>query len=328
MEKPAMPRALITGITGQDGSYLADLLLTKGYTVYGMVRRSSSPNYERIEHILDSITLIQGDLLDQSSLSRAIDIAQPDEVYNLAAQTHVGESFKQPVATAEYTGLGCLRLLEALRLSGGHARFYQASTSELFGNAHYVPQDEQTPFAPRSPYAVAKMFAHHTTINYRQAYGIFACCSIMFNHESPRRGLDFVTRKITDGVARIKCGLQDTLELGNVNAQRDWGYAKDYVRAMWLMLQQAHPSDYVIATGESHSVEDFLEEAFSVAGLAHWSHYVKINESLYRPTDIHDLCGNASKAQKKLGWNPTVSFNELVSMMVHADIRRYSSYAD
>ncbi len=264
--------ALITGITGQDGSYLCELLLSKGYTIYGLVRRSSSPTYERIAHVLPDLTLLTGDLLDQSSLSLALDMARPDEVYNLAAMSHVGESFKQPLATAEYNGLGALRLLEAIRLSGAPVRFYQASTSELFGNAKESPQDESTPFVPCSPYATAKLFAHQTVANYRQSYGIHASCGILFNHESPRRGLDFVTRKIARGVAEIKACLRETIQLGNINAYRDWGFAGDYVKAMWLMLQQPEPDDYVIATGKTHSVMEFVDLAFEHADMSYKGH--------------------------------------------------------
>lgn len=313
--------ALITGITGQDGSYLAELLLSKGYRVYGLIRRLSTPNYDRIAHILDDIVLLQGDLLDQTSLLHAVQTAQPDEVYNLAAQSHVGVSFKQPISTGEYTGIGVTRLLEAIRVSGGKTRFYQASTSEMFGNALESPQNEATTFAPRSPYGSAKLYAHWSTINYRESYGMFACSGILFNHESPRRGIDFVTRKITNAVARIKLGLQENLIMGNLNAHRDWGFAGDYTQAMWAMLQQHTPDDYVIATGYSHSVKDFLEAAFKHVGL-NWHKYVLTDNSLYRPSEVNRLVGNASKAYEKLGWLPRVTFEELVSMMVDADMRR------
>ncbi len=314
-------RALITGITGQDGSYLAELLLAKGYTVYGLIRRLSTPNIERIQHILADIHLLIGDLLDQSSLSLALDRSQPDEIYNLAAMSHVGESFKQPVATGEYNGLGVVRLLEALRLSGGHARFYQANTSELFGNAKEYPQNESTPFSPRSPYATAKLYAHRSVSNYRESYGLHASCGILFNHESPRRGLDFVTRKITHGVARIRAGLQSHITLGDLFASRDWGFAGDYVEAMWLMLQQETPDDYVIATGEEHRLTEFLGLACAYAGLPNpWHMYVKISEEFKRPADIVSLCGNAEKARRVLGWQPHTTFEQLVEMMVAADI--------
>lgn len=313
-------RALITGITGQDGSYLAELLLEKGYEVYGLIRRLSAPCYERITHILDRITLICGDLLDQSSLSLALNLSEPDEVYNLAAMSHVGESFKQPLACAEYNGLGTLRLLEAIRLSGAPVRFYQASTSELFGNAKESPQHENTPFVPCSPYATSKLFAHGCVRNYRQAYGLHASCGILFNHESPRRGMDFVTRKISNGIARIKAGLLETITLGNLNASRDWGYAPDYVRAMWLMLQQETPDDYVIATGETHSITEFFEEALRITNLPGFMYrYVTTQPDLYRPAEVHYLVGNASKAHRVLGWEPTISFEELVQIMVEAD---------
>lgn len=307
--------ALITGITGQDGSYLAELLLAKGYKVSGLVRRLSTPNTERIEHILDQLTLMQGDMLDQSSLMEAIEQAQPDEVYNLAAMSHVGTSFKQPIATMEITGLGCTRLLEALRITGSQARFYQASTSEIIGQA------DQQYYKPRSPYAAAKLYAHWTVTNYREGYGMFACSGILYNHESPRRGLDFVTRKITNGIARIKAGLQDKIELGNLNAYRDWGYAGDYVQAMWLMLQQPEPEDFVIATGETHSVGEFVALACTYAGLQlPWHTYVDIDPAMMRPTDVDILVGNASKAYEKLGWKPQVGFEELVCLMVQADV--------
>lgn len=316
-------KALITGITGQDGSYLAEYLLDKQYEVYGLVRRLSHPNYERIEHILPHITLIQGDLLDQSSLERAIDVANPDEVYNLGAMTHVGTSFTQPVAAGEYTGMGTLRMLEACRMRGKRTlRFYQASTSELFGNAP-GPQNELTPMKPRSPYGNAKLFAHESVRNYRDSYGMFACAGILFNHESPRRGFDFVTRKITDGIAKVKCGYQKYIELGNLDAYRDWGYAGDYVQAMWLMLQQPQPKDYVIATGETHSVGEFVAKACEYAGLPlPWHNYVQVNSKFLRPSDVNVLVGDASLAHRELDWTPHVSFSELVAMMVQADLRR------
>ncbi len=314
--------ALITGITGQDGSYLAELLLAKGYQVYGLIRRISTPNLGRIAHILEDIPLLTGDLLDQSSLSLALERSQPDEIYNLAAMSHVGESFKQPVATGEYNGLGVVRLLEALRLSGGHARFYQASTSELFGNAKEYPQNEETPFSPRSPYATAKLYAHQSVKNYRDAYGLHASCGILFNHESPRRGVDFVTKKLSLGVARIKAGLQDSIPLGNLNACRDWGYAGDYVEAMHLMLQQETPDDYVIATGVTRSIAEFFGLACQYAGLDYrdWHKYIHFSEEFKRPADVLNLVGDASKARRVLGWQPRTAFEQLVEMMVAADI--------
>lgn len=316
-------RALITGITGQDGSYLAEFLLEKGYEVYGLTRRLSTPNYARIAHILPSIHLLTGDLLDQASLMVALEKARPDEVYNLAAMSHVGTSFSQPVATGEYNGLGAVKMLDATWRHNEKTRFYQASTSELFGNASVTPQDEQTPFHPRSPYGIAKLYAHTSVVNYREAYGMFACAGILFNHESPRRGLDFVTRKITDGVARIKHGLQDKITLGNLGVARDWGFAGDYVQAMWLMLQQERPDDYVIAMGETHLLEDFVETACDYAGLERpWLEYVHVDQALYRPADVTYLKGDASKAKRVLGWRPRMSFNELVATMVENDLRR------
>lgn len=314
--------ALITGITGQDGSYLAELLLAKGYKVYGLVRRLSTPNYERIAHILDDVTLLTGDLLDQSSLSTAIQRAAPDEVYNLAAMSHVGTSFEQPAAAAEYNGVGVVRLLEALRLSGGNARYYQASTSELFGQVQETPQNEKTPFHPRSPYGTAKLYGHWATINYRESYGLYACSGILFNHESPRRGLDFVTRKISYGVARIKAGLQEKISLGNIRASRDWGYAGDYVRAMHMMLQQPHPEDYVIATGETHTVQEFVIRACEYASLpGTWNRYVVIDEAMQRPADVECLIGDAGKAARQMGWTPSIRFEQLVGMMVEHDLQ-------
>lgn len=310
--------ALITGITGQDGSYLAELLLAKGYSVCGLVRRHSTPNTERIAHIIKDIELIQGDLLDQTSLIEVVQHVRPDEVYNLAAQSHVGLSFKQPIATMLTTGMGAIYLLEALRLTASDASFYQASTSELFGNATQVPQSEKTPFAPRSPYATAKLAAHTATINYREAYGMYACAGILFNHESPRRSLDFVTRKITRAVARIKAGMQHTLELGNLDAYRDWGYAGDYVEAMWLMLQQPFPKEYVIATGQEHTVREFVEQAFACLGLD-WQDHVKINPDLFRPSEVPYLVGDTTKASLELQWKPRATFSELVHMMVMED---------
>lgn len=310
-----MPTALITGITGQDGSFLAELLLSKGYQVYGLVRRLSMPNYERIAHILDGLVLLQGDLLDQSSLSRAIDLAEPDEIYNLAAMSHVGTSFEQPAGTAEYNGVGVVRLLEAIRLARAPIRFYQASTSELYGTAP-APQSETTPFHPRSPYATAKLFAHHSVVNYRESYGLHASCGILFNHESERRGLDFVTKKIARGLARIRYGLQEKITLGNLDAARDWGFAGDYVEAMWLMLQQPEPDDYVIATGKAHSVKQFIHAASPYANINDWTQFVEIDERFKRPADVPLLCGDASKAARVLGWQPRVSFEQLVARMI------------
>ncbi|HXF68632.1 MAG TPA: GDP-mannose 4,6-dehydratase [Thermoflexus sp.] len=312
-------RALITGITGQDGSYLAEFLLEKGYEVIGMVRRTSTVNFERIRHIQDRITLVQGDLLDQSSLIDILREYRPHEVYNLAAQSFVPTSFKQPVLTGEFTALGVTRLLEAIRLVDPTIRFYQASSSEMFGKVKEVPQNENTPFHPRSPYGVAKVYAHWITVNYRESYGMFAVSGICFNHESPRRGLEFVTRKITYTAAKIKLGLAHELRLGNLEARRDWGYAPDYVRAMWLMLQQDEPEDYVIATGETHSVREFVELAFDYLGLD-WKKYVVVDPALYRPADVDLLVGDATKARTKLGWAPSVTFEQLVKIMVDADL--------
>jgi GDPmannose 4,6-dehydratase len=312
-------RALITGITGQDGSYLAEFLLEKGYEVIGMVRRTSTINFERIRHIQDRITLVQGDLLDQSSLIDILREHRPHEVYNLAAQSFVPTSFKQPVLTGEFTALGVTRLLEAIRLVDPTIRFYQASSSEMFGKVREVPQNENTPFHPRSPYGVAKVYAHWITVNYRESYGMFAVSGICFNHESPRRGLEFVTRKITYTAAKIKLGLAHELRLGNLEARRDWGYAPDYVQAMWLMLQQDEPEDYVIATGETHSVREFVELAFDYLGLD-WKKYVVVDPALYRPADVDLLVGDATKARTKLGWAPSVTFEQLVKIMVDADL--------
>lgn len=314
--------ALITGITGQDGSYLAEFLLKKGYNVYGLVRRLSTPNISRIEHIADRIAFLEGDLTDQSSLNSAIQTAQPDEVYNLAAQSFVATSWNQPVLTGDVTGLGVVRVLEAVRHLSPDAKFYQASSSEMFGSASEVPQNERTVFCPRSPYAIAKIHGYYSTINYRDSYDIFACNGILFNHESPRRGIEFVTKKITDSVAKIHCGLANELRLGNIDAKRDWGFAGDYVRAMWSMLQQKESDDYVIATGKSHSVKDFVDEAFSSVGLD-WESYVKIDKRFIRPADVPELRGDASKAKTKLNWEPEKSFEELVRMMVNADIKKY-----
>ncbi len=313
-------KALITGITGQDGSYLSELLLEKGYKVYGMVRRASVERFDRIEHIQDRLNLIQGDLTDQSSLDEAIKSVQPDEVYNLAAQSFVPTSWNQPTLTGEVTGIGATRVLEAVRKIKPDAKFYQASSSEMFGKVREVPQTELTPFHPRSPYGVAKVYGHFITVNYRESYNLFACSGILFNHESPRRGFEFVTRKITNGVAKIKLGLANELRLGNLDAKRDWGFAGDYVKAMWLMLQQDEPDDYVIATGETHSVQEFVEAAFGHAGLD-WKKHVVIDPRFIRPAEVDSLVGDPSKARKKLGWKPRVSFHELVKMMVEEDIR-------
>jgi GDPmannose 4,6-dehydratase len=316
-------RALITGITGQDGSYLAELLLEKGYEVYGMVRRSSTENFDRIAHLTDRITLIQADLLDPTSLVEALEEAQPTEVYNLGAQSFVPTSWKQPVLTAEFTAVGVTRVLEAIRRVDPDIRFYQASSSEMFGKVREVPQNEQTPFYPRSPYGVAKVYGHFITVNYRESYGLFAVSGILFNHESPRRGLEFVTRKITDGVARIKLGLADEVRLGNLEAKRDWGYAAEYVEAMWLMLQAKEPEDYVIATGEAHSINEFAQLAFAHVGIDP-EQYVKTDPEFLRPAEVDHLVGDATKAREQLGWEPRVSFRELVKLMVEADLERLS----
>jgi GDPmannose 4,6-dehydratase len=311
-------RALVSGVTGQDGSYLAEFLLEKGYEVYGLVRRTSQNHASSLPA---AIHLVQGDLLDMASLIRGIEQAEPDEVYNLAGFTHVGDSFNQPVSCFEQTGLGAIRLLEAIRMVGGKGiRYYQASSSEMYGNASISPQDESTPFHPRSPYGVAKLAAHAATVNYREAYGLFACCGILFNHESPRRGLDFVTRKIARGVARIACGLEEKLIIGNALAWRDWGYAGDYVRAMWMMLQQKAPGDYVIATGEMHAVHHFLDKAFAYVGIPEYQQYIEIDPALLRPAEISKLCGDATKAREQLGWQPTYSFEQLVAMMVESEL--------
>jgi GDPmannose 4,6-dehydratase len=312
-------RALITGITGQDGSYLAEFLLERGYTVFGMVRRLSKDNYERLENVRHRVELRQADLLDELSLIRILQESQPHEVYNLAAQSFVSTSWSQPVLTGEFTALGVTRVLEAVHLVDPNIRFYQASSSEMFGKVREVPQDEHTAFHPRSPYGVAKAYGHAITVNYRESYGLFACSGILFNHESPRRGIEFVTRKVTDAVARIKCGLARELTLGNLAARRDWGFAGDYVQAMWLMLQQEQPDDYVVATGESHSVEELVELAFSYAGLD-WRRHVVIDPRLRRPAEVDLLVGNASKAHQVLGWSPKVRFRELVQMMVDSDL--------
>jgi GDPmannose 4,6-dehydratase len=316
--------ALITGITGQDGSYLAELLLKKNYVVYGIVRRSSSSNFERIGHVQDGIKLIQGDLLDQNSLIEAVEESKPDEVYNFGAQSFVPTSWNQPVLTGEFTGLGVTRLLEAIRLVNKKIRFYQASSSEMFGKVTAIPQNEKTSFYPRSPYGVAKLYAHWITVNYRESYDMFCCSGILFNHESPRRGLEFVTRKVSDGVARIKMGLSKELRLGNLNAQRDWGYAGDYVEAIWLMLQQDEPEDYVVSTDETHSVEEFVEVAFAHVGLD-WGEYVVVDPRFVRPAEVDLLVGDSSKARKKLKWQPKVKFENLIRMMVDSDLERYKA---
>ena len=316
-----MPVALITGITGQDGSYLAEFLLSKGYQVVGMVRRSSTVTFERIKHIQDEIILVQGDLHDQSSLVDLMETYHPDEVYNLAAQSFVPTSWNQPVLTGEVTALGVTRILEAIRLANPKARFYQASTSEMFGKVREVPQCETTPFYPRSPYGVAKVYGHMITVNYRESHNLFAISGILFNHESPRRGLEFVTRKITHGVARIKYGLAKEIRLGNLEARRDWGFAGDYVRAMWMMLQQDEPSDYVIGTGITHSVREFCELAFRYVGLD-YRDYVVQDERYFRPAEVDLLVANPSKAHQQLKWQPNVSFEELIRMMVEADLKR------
>jgi len=317
-------RALITGITGQDGSYLAELLLENGYEVIGMVRRLSTPNVGRIEHLLNRVTLRPADLLDQLSLLRLVEDVRPHEVYNLAAMSFVPASWDQPMLTGEFNSQGVTRLLDAVRRVDPSIRFYQASSSEMFGKVREVPQTELTPFHPRSPYGVSKVFAHYITVNYRESYGLFAVSGMLFNHESPRRGLEFVTRKVTDGVARIKLGLQEKLSIGNLDAHRDWGFAGDYVRAMWLMLQQERPDDYVIATGVSHSVRELVEIAFSRVGLD-WQKHVYQDPALLRPAEVDHLLGDASKAHTELGWKPQVDFKQLIEMMVDADLERLSA---
>ena len=314
-----MPKALITGITGQDGSYLAEFLLEKGYEVIGMVRRTSTVNFERIKHIQDQITLVPGDLMDQVSIIDILREHRPNEVYNLAAQSFVPTSWSQPVLTGEVTALGVTRVLDAIRIVDPTIRFYQASSSEMFGKVRETPQTEDTPFYPRSPYGVAKVYGHWITVNYRESYDLFACSGILFNHESPRRGLEFVTHKVTHGVARIKLGLANELRMGNLDSQRDWGYVEDYVRAMWLMLQQDGPDDYVVATGETHSVQKLCEVAFGYLGLD-WRDYVVVDPKFLRPADVDLLVGDAAKARAKLGWEPTVTFEELIQMMVDADL--------
>jgi GDPmannose 4,6-dehydratase len=316
-------RAVITGITGQDGSYLAELLLANGYDVTGVVRRSSTPNYWRIEHLLDRITLRPADLLDQLSLLRLIQDVRPHEFYNLAAMSFVPASWDQPLLTGDFNAMGVTRLLEAVRHVDPSIKIYQASSSEMYGRVREVPQTEMTPFYPRSPYGVSKVFGHYITVNYRESYGLFAVSGILFNHESPRRGVEFVTRKVTDGVARIKLGLTDHLALGNLDAMRDWGFAGDYVRAMWLMLQQQKADDYVIATGISHSVKDLVEVAFGHAGLE-WQKYVRTDRALLRPAEVDHLVGDASKAKRVFGWQPKVTFEGLIQMMVDEDLKRLS----
>lgn len=320
---PQQKRALITGITGQDGMYLAELLLAKGYLVYGLMRGQNNPKLPIVERLLPTVELIEGDLTDMSSLISAVEYCQPDEVYNLGAISFVALSFKQPEITGNITGLGAMRLLEAIRIvdSGkGKIKFYQASTSELFGKVREVPQTEDTPFHPRSPYGAAKAYAHYMTINYRESYDMFACCGILFNHESPRRGYEFVTRKITSSVARIKLGRQKDISLGNLDSKRDWGFAGDYVEGMWMMLQQDQPDDYVLATGRTHSIRDFLTLAFKEVGIDDWKPYVKQDPRFLRPSEVDLLIGNTAKAEKVLGWKPKVSFEELVSMMVKNDL--------
>ena len=314
-----MKRALITGITGQDGSYLAELLLDKQYEVFGLVRRSSVKRLERIESLMDDIKLVEGDLTDQSSLDGVIDDVQPDEVYNLAAQSFVPASWNQAVLTGDVTGLGVIRVLEAIRKHRPEARFLQASSSEMFGKVRETPQTEKTPFYPRSPYGVAKVFGHNITVNYRESYGLFACSAMGFNHESPRRGLEFVTRKVTHHVARIKCGLAKKLLMGNLESKRDWGFAGDYVQGMWLIMQQTVADDFVLATGKTHSIRDLLEVAFRAVDLD-WEKYVEIDPKLIRPAEVDFLCGDATKAREKLGWRPQIGFAELIKMMVEADL--------
>ncbi len=322
-----MPRALITGVTGQDGSYLAEFLLAKGYEVVGVVRRTSHHSFERLEHLLDRIEIVTADLLDQHSLTIAVREVQPDEVYNLAAQSYVPTSFSQPVLTGEFTALGVTRILEALRLARPEARFYQASSSEMFGKVTESPQHEGTPFHPRSPYGVAKVYGHWITVNYRESYGLYAVSGILFNHESPRRGMEFVTRKVSDGAARIALGLADSLALGNLDARRDWGYAGDYVEAMWRMLQQPSPQDYVVGTGHTHSVRQLVETAFAHAGLD-WRDHVVTDPSYLRPAEVDRLVADPRRAKSELGWEPKVGFRELVQMMVDADLERLARRAN
>lgn len=320
LEVSSMPKkALITGITGQDGSYLAEFLLEKGYTVYGLVRRSSTINFERIAHLQDRVELIPGDLLDQSSLISALDTSEASEVYNLAAQSFVPTSWSQPVLTGEFTALGVTRILEAIRVVNPTIRFYQASSSEMFGKVEQSPQNEQTRFYPRSPYGVAKLYGHWITVNARESYNLYACSGILFNHESPRRGIEFVTRRVSHSVARIKLGLQAKLGMGNLDVERDWGFAPDYVRAMWLMLQQDAPDDYVIATGVTHTVRELVERAFAHVGLD-YREYVEVDPGLLRPAEVYHLCGDYSKARQLLGWEPSTSFEKLVATMVESDL--------
>lgn len=317
-----MKKALITGVTGQDGSYLAEFLLKKKYQVYGLVRRTSTVNLDRIRHLTHKIELVQGDLIDQHSLTYAIKDIEPDEVYNLGAQSFVPTSWNQPVLTGEITALGVIRILEAIRIAKPDAKFYQASSSEMFGKVRESPQNEKTPFYPRSPYGVAKVYGHWITVNYRESYKLFAVSGICFNHESPRRGIEFVTRKITNAVARIKLGKQKILKLGNLESKRDWGYAPDYVEAMWLMLQQKKPQDFVVATGETHSVKEFVEEVFKVVGIKNWYKFVEQDKKFLRPAEIDYLVGDASKARRALGWQPKTGFKDLVKIMVEADLAR------
>src|SRR6266404_2143578 len=312
-------RALITGMTGQDGSYMAELLLDKGYEVFGIVRRTSVHKFDRIERLLDKIELLEGDLTDQTSLDHIVQSVQPDEVYNMAAQSFVPASWNQAVLTGDVTGLGVIRVLEAIRRHRPTAKFLQASSSEMFGKVRETPQTEKTPFYPRSPYGAAKVFGHYITVNYRESYGLFACSAMGFNHESPRRGLEFVTRKVTHQVAKIKCGLATKLLMGNLDSKRDWGFAGDYVRAMWMILQQPEPHDFVLATGKTHSIRELLEVAFRAVGLD-WQKYVEIDPKLIRPAEVDVLCGDATKAREKLGWQPEVGFEELIKMMVEADL--------
>ena len=323
----AKKRAVITGITGQDGSYLAEFLLEKDYEVFGLIRRSSTVNFERISHLQDKLELISGDLLDQKSLVTALQTAKPHEVYNLGAQSFVPASWEQPMLTGEITGLGVTRMLEAIRTTDEEIRFYQASTSELFGKAQETPQSETTPFYPRSPYGVSKLYAHWITINYRESFDMFACAGILFNHESPRRGLEFVTRKITHAVARIKHGIDEELRLGNLDARRDWGFAGDFVQAMWLMLQQDKPDDFVIATGETRTIREFCQVAFDRAGLD-WEKYVVIDERFFRPAEVNILLGDAAKASETLGWKPETSFEKMVQLMVDHDLEMVAKQSE
>lgn len=325
-----MKKAFITGITGQDGSYLAELLLEKGYKVYGLTRRTSTQNFARIQHLIhnENLELVSGDLIDQHSLTYALKEIQPDEVYNLAAQSFVKASWDQPVLTGEFTALGVTRVLEAVRLACPHAKFYQASSSEMFGKVQEVPQKETTPFWPRSPYGVAKVYGHWITVNYRESFDMFAVSGILFNHESPRRGLEFVTRKIANAVARVKLGKQEFVELGNLDAKRDWGYAKDYVEAMWLMLQQDTPEDYVVATGETHSVREFLQLSCRFAGIDDWEAIYKHNPKFDRPAEVDLLIGDPTKAREKLGWRPSVDFEGLVKLMVESELEKEAKSKD